>query len=327
MKIGFTYDLRSDYKPADYAPSDYYGEFETEETVSSIVDALRALGHDVTQIGDLESLVSFLAAGNSVDLVFNMAEGRYGRAREAQVPGILEACQIPYTFSDPLTLAICLDKGLTKQILQSAHIPTPEYLVLPPNASLDMAQISPLGWPLFLKPNCEGTSKGIDEKAIVDSEPALLKRVEWLWGEYKQSVLVEKYLPRREFTVGVLGTDSQSRVLGIAEITLIGKSKVYGFVEKEECESLVSYTAVDNNDLVEELSKIALAAWRLLNCRDGGRVDLRLDENGRAHVLEINTLPGLHHTHSDLPIIAAQEGVSYLQLIDEILSHAAQRMR
>ena len=322
MQIGFTYNLRSKEKPNANSPADYYGEYESEETIAGITNALSTLGHEVIQIGDIRALVKFLAKKKHIDLVFNMAEGRYGRARESQVPSILEAYQIPYTFSDPLTLAICLDKGLTKDIFKFAQILTPAHQILAPKTLIKTT----LPFPLFLKPLYEGASKGIDENAIIHTRKELEKRVKWLWSTYKQPALLEKYLPGREFTVGVLGTEKDAHAIGAMEITLKENREVYDFHVKENYEELTSYNFDIESPLKEKLLKIAKKSWRTLQCRDGGRVDIRLDENGNPHVLEINTLPGLHHIHSDLPIIARSIGMSFTELLDEILTHAIKRI-
>ncbi len=327
MKIGFTYDLRSKHQPDENSPADYYGEYESDETVASITEALKTLGHEVIQIGSIKSLLQFLAEGKRVDLVFNMAEGRYGRARESQVPSILEAYQIPYTFSDPLSLAICLDKGLTKDVLKTAQIPTPKHLVVQPNTAIDLDKVARIGYPIFLKPLYEGTSKGIDENALVRTEEYLITRINWLWETYQQPVLLEKYLPGREFTVGLLGAGEEARVLGVMEIFLGDEKEIYGFAEKEDCEHLVSYRFDIAPPLLDELSEMGLTSWHALECRDGGRVDIRLDENGHPQVIEANTLPGLHPTHSDLPMIATAVGMRYVELLDEILAHAMKRMK
>ena len=327
MKIGFTYDLRDKYIPSEDSPSDFYGEFETDETIAAIVEAITSLGHEVVEIGNLPSLVHFLAAGERVELVFNMSEGRYGRARESQIPGVLEAYKIPYTFSDAHTLAICLDKGLTKDILRKADLPTPDYQVLLPYEAFTLKDISLAAMPFFLKPLYEGTSKGIDEGAIVRDEAQLHARVQWLWQTYQQPVLLEKYLSGREFTVGVLGSGKETRVIGASEISLKKEREVYGFFEKEECEEFVAYDFFTEQPLYDELADISIKTWQLLECRDGGRVDFKLDENGRPFVLEVNTLPGLHPTHSDLPIIATGAGMSYAELLGEILNGAIQRMK
>ena len=326
MNIGFTYDLRDKHRPDEDSPADFYGEFETKDTIYAITEALTVLGHQVIQIGNLSALWRFLATGQQVEMVFNMSEGRYGRARESQIPGVLEAYRIPYTFSDPHTLALCLDKGLTKDILCKAGIPTPEYQVLQPGKSIELTDISLDAIPFFLKPLSEGTSKGIDAGSVVYTESEMFARTQWLWEAYQQPVLLEKYLPGREFTIGILGTGAQSRVIGALEILLKKEREVYGFLEKERCEELVSYEPFHRQPLFDKLSALALHTWRLLECRDGGRVDFKLDEEGQPFVLEVNTLPGLHPTHSDLPMIATHAGMSYIELLDQILKSAMQRM-
>ncbi len=325
MKIGFTYNLRDKETPTENSPADFYGEFESQETIAAISSGMTQLGHEVVHIGDLPSLLHFLTAGERVEMVFNMSEGRFGRARESQIPGVLEAYRIPYTFSDPHTLAICLDKGLTKDILQKAGIPTPAYQVLHPNQPINLSGVRDAA-PYFLKPLYEGTSKGIDAGAIVQSQAEVQERANWLWQNYHQPVLLEKYLSGREFTVGIVGTGEQARAIGTLEISLKQKRKVYGFYEKEACEELVSYDPFTEQPLLDELHQIALKTWRTLECRDGGRVDFKLDENGKPFVLEANTLPGMHPTHSDLPMIATNAGMSFEDLLDEILQSAMRRM-
>jgi len=327
MKIGFTYNLRDKESPDEQSPDDFYGEFETKETIAAISEGLTQLGHEVIQIGDLPALVRFLTVDEKVEIIFNMSEGRYGRARESQIPRVLEAYRIPYTFSDPHTLAICLDKGLTKDILSKAGIPNAAYQVLYPGQPISLNGVSSTPMPYFLKPLYEGTSKGIDAGAIVYSHAELESRAEWLWQTYRQPVLLEKYLSGREFTVGVLGTGEQARAIGALEISLKKEREVYGFFEKEACEEVVSYDSFTEQPLLDEISRLALETWRLLECRDGGRVDFRLDEHGRPFVLEVNTLPGLHPTHSDMSMIATNAGMSFVKLLDEILQSALRRMK
>ena len=326
MKIGFTYNLRDNETPGDHSPDDFYGEFESRETIAAIAETLTALGHDVVHIGNMPALLAFLTENNRVEIIFNMSEGRYGRARESQIPGVLEAYRIPYTFSDPHTLAICLDKGLTKDILHKAGIPTALHQVLYPGQPISLNGLSSTPMPYFLKPLYEGTSKGIDAGAIVHTHTEMERRTKWLWQTYKQPVMLEKYLVGREFTVGVLGTGAQARVIGALEISLRKEREVYGFLEKEACEELVTYEPFTEQPLLDELSAFALDTWRLLECRDGGRVDFRLDEQGHPFVLEVNTLPGMHPTHSDLPMIATNVGMTYAELLDEILQSAMRRM-
>lgn len=325
MEIGLTYDIREFYEPTPALPRDYYGEYDSAETVTILRETLNVLGYRVTEIGNIKHLTRFLAAGGTVDLVFNIAEGVWGRSREAQVPALLEAYRIPYTFSDPLTLGICLDKVITKKLLMQHGILTPQYFVAT-DQSQSLTQAKSLTWPLFVKPSQEGTSKGIDHQAMVSNELTLAARVQWVLQEYRQPVLVEEHLPGPEFTVGVLGTGKQARAIGAVEIAIIDGKDVYGFLQKEECESRVQYTPVKAQRILKLLSQLALEAYRAMGCRDAGRVDIRLDRKGRYHVLEVNPLAGLHPTHSDLSIIAEHEGISYEDLVAEILSHAIQRL-
>ncbi len=327
MRVGLTYDLRDDYPPYTNAPSDYYAEFDTEENINHLAAAIESLGHQVCRIGNVYKLVRFIAGGGSVDIVFNMAEGLWGRARESQVPSILEAYRIPYTGSDPLTLALCLDKAMTKQLWQSAGLPTSDFRVVADIAELDQAREELPSFPLFVKPVHEGASKGIGAESIVESDRELRARVGWVLTRYQQPALIEEFLPGREFTVGVLGNGHQARALGIAEINIVSPGRVNDLEQKEEWEAraLNKFTSMEASSLRSELSELALQAYLTVGCRDLGRLEIRLDKNGNPQLLEINPLVGLHPTHSALPIIATQVGLSYEELIAEILDHAIKR--
>jgi D-alanine-D-alanine ligase len=327
VRVGLTYDLRDDYPPYVNAPPDYYAEFDTEENINHLATAIESLGHQVCRIGNVYQLVRFVAEGRSVDIVFNMAEGLWGRDREAQVPAILEAYRIPYTGSDPLTLALCLDKAMTKRLWQSAGLPTPEFCSVADMAELDQARDNLPGFPLFVKPVHEGASKGIGVESIVESDRELRARVEWVLTWYQQPALIEEFLPGREFTVGILGNGRQAKVLGIGEIILTSLDRVYGFNQKEGWEARVpkKLIPVKAGALESALSELALRAYHAVNCRDLGRLEIRLDKNGNPQLLEINPIVGLHPTHASLPIIATQAGISYEELIAEILEHAINR--
>ncbi|MBU1747183.1 MAG: D-alanine--D-alanine ligase, partial [Chloroflexi bacterium] len=195
MRVGLTYNLRGEQPSAEPALPDCDAEFDTAENIDLLAAAIASLGYDVCRIGNVQDLVRFVAAGQTVDIVFNMAEGQRTRSREAQVPAILEAFGIPYTGSDPLTVALCLDKAMTKRIWQSAGLPTPDFRVVSHLAELDQARLdqSPERWPdlpLFVKPVHEGASKGIGTESIVRSEPELRERVDWTLTRYRQPALV-----------------------------------------------------------------------------------------------------------------------------------------
>ncbi|MCS7303769.1 MAG: ATP-grasp domain-containing protein [Thermoguttaceae bacterium] len=326
-RIGLTYDLRTEYLAAGYT-EEQTAELDRPETIDAIAEAIESLGHQVERIGSARRLIERLAEGQRWDLVFNFAEGIQGRARESQVPCILDVFGIPYTFSDPLVMAICLDKWLAKLVLRQAGLPTPDFVLV---ERPEQAAAIQMEFPLFVKPAAEGTGKGISPASIVEDQASLVARCEELLERFGQPVLVETYLPGREFTVGLVGTGSDAWVLGTLEIRLrpTAEPNVYSYQNKEYCEERVDYLFVrpEEDPVVAEAEQIALAAWRLLGCRDAGRLDLRCDTEGRPQFLEANPLAGLHPTHSDLPMICSARGIPYQQLIDWIIQSAAQRIK
>ncbi|HEQ72358.1 MAG TPA: D-alanine--D-alanine ligase [Spirochaetia bacterium] len=324
MNIALTYDLRDEYLALGY-DEDETAEFDRVETIDALERALSALGHTVHRIGHARRLVEALARGERWDLVFNIAEGLVGFGREAQVPALLDVYGIPYTFSDPLTLSVCLHKGIAKTLAEKAGIPTPAFAVIEYEADLETVS---LPFPLFAKPVAEGTGKGIDAASRIEGPEQLPRVCAWLRESYGQPVLLETYLPGREFTVGIVGTGKNARVLGTLEIILREEAEAggYSYLNKEECESRVEYRLADDTEAARAAAT-ALDAWRILGCRDGGRVDLRSDAAGRPQFMEVNPLAGLHPEHSDLPILCEKKGISYLDLIGMILKSALQRLR
>jgi D-alanine-D-alanine ligase len=325
MRVGLTYDLRSEYLAMGYGEEET-AEFDREETIDELEGAIRRLGHATDRIGSARRLVERLAGGDRWDLVFNIAEGLRGSGREAQVPAILELYDIPYTFSDPLVMALTLHKGMTKHAIRDAGIPTNDFALVENEAHAAAVRFAP---PYFLKPVAEGTSKGITSKSIVNDRALLWPLCAELLEAFKQPVIVEEFLPGREFTVGIVGTGAEAEAVGTLEMGLKpgAEDGVYSYVNKEKCEELVEYNLVrpDADACVREAERIALEAWRFLGCRDAGRVDLRCDARGRPQFIEINPLAGLHPSHSDLPILCTKLGISYVSLIDRILRSARAR--
>ncbi len=326
MKIGLTYDLRDDYLAEGYSPEET-AEFDRPETIDAIQSALLELGYRTDRIGNARRLVERLAQGDHWDLVFNIAEGLHGVAREAQVPAILDVYDIPYTFSDPLVLSLALHKNLTKTVVREAGLATPDFALVRCPANADAID---LPFPLFAKPVAEGTSKGITAASKILDRPSLRRVCADLLDQFRQPVLVETFLAGREFTVGLTGTGDDAQVLATVEINLLpgADAEVYSYNNKEQCEELVRYTLVrpDGDPLIRRVDALALAAWRALDCRDGGRVDIRCDEQAVPHFLEVNPLPGLHPQHSDLPILCTQVGLTYVDLIDRIVRSARRRI-
>jgi D-alanine-D-alanine ligase len=324
MKVGVTYDLKDDYLALGFTEHQA-AEFDSKETIDAVCGALSALGHEVVRIGHVRALAQRLVAGERWDLVFNLAEGVAGFGRESQVPALLDAYEIPYTFSDTLVCAVTLHKAMAKHVARGCGVPTPDFEVVT-TAAQAAAVILPL--PLFVKPVAEGTSKGVTPASLVTTRAALVETCADLLEAYRQPVLVERYLTGREFTVGVLGTGEGARALATLEVTLRDDADqgVYSFRNKAQWRDLVEYTLLPASPLRREVEDVALATWRALGCRDAGRVDVRLDESGRAQMLEVNPLAGLAPEHSDLPIMAALKGMDYRALIAEILRCTSARL-
>jgi D-alanine-D-alanine ligase len=323
MLIGITYDLRADYL-AEGLDEEETAEFDRPDTIVAIETALRDLGHTTDRIGNIKSLTRRLADDDRWDLVFNIAEGLHGFSREAQVPALLEAYEIPYVFSDPLVMSITLHKGIAKQLVKSRDLATPDFAVI--DSPADLRDIT-LPFPLFAKPVAEGTGKGVTAASIIHNRDQLLTVGRDLLHTYRQPVLIETYLPGREFTVGIIGTGNTARSIGVMEVVLLRDADpgVYSYRNKEICEEVVEYRLV-NDEEAQAAVRLALACWLVLGCRDAGRVDLRSDNDARPQFIEVNPLAGLHPEHSDLCILASKMNISYMQLIESILTEAGQRI-
>ncbi|OHE21762.1 MAG: D-alanine--D-alanine ligase [Syntrophobacterales bacterium RBG_19FT_COMBO_59_10] len=322
MKIGITYDLRDDFLAEGYGEEET-AEFDHPRTIEAIEEALRELGYETDRIGHIRALAKRLVAGEMWDLVFNIAEGIKGFGREAQVPALLDAYDIPYAFSDPLVLALALHKGMTKRVIRDLGIPTPDFVVV--ESPEEIARIG-LSFPLFAKPVAEGTGKGVTAASKIEDAAELERVCLSLLATFRQPVLIEKFLPGREFTVGMIGTGAEAFSPGVIEVHLTQEAEreVYSYANKENWHGRIEYRlATDKTARLAQ--ETALAAWRGLGCRDGGRIDLRADANGTPQFMEVNPLAGLRPEHSDLPILCGLAGMSYQELIAGIMRSALQR--
>lgn len=324
MRVGFTYDLRDDYLQAGYSLEET-AEFDSVNTIEAIEGALRGLGHEVERIGNIKALAQQLVSGRRWDLVFNIAEGMHGIGREAQVPALLDAYAIAYTFSDTVVMAMTLHKGLTKHVVRAHGVLTPDFAVV---ETAEQAEAVDLPFPLFAKPVAEGTGRGISGASRIGTKAELVARCRDIVATYRQPALVETFLPGREFTVGLTGEGASTRAIGALEVGFLdtAESTVYGMLNKEECETRISYTLVDDA-VSREAQAVAIRAWQVLGCRDAGRIDLRCDAAGRPAFIEVNPLAGLNPAHSDLPILAAKAGMPYARLIDVIVQSASRRIK
>jgi D-alanine-D-alanine ligase len=316
MRVALVYDLRDEYRALGFSEEEV-AEFDSVETIDQLAGALEALGCEAIRVGRGQALAACLVAGERYDLVFSIAEGLKGRSREAQVPALCELFDQPYLFSDPLTLAASLDKAVAKRLVRDAGVPTAAFAVAERSASELLDWVD---FPAFVKPLAEGTGKGCEAASLVRNPAALNEAVTRVIERYGQPALVERFLPGREFTVGIVGNGEDARVLGVCEIVLNAKAEpdVYSLQNKEACKDLVTYAPADDGE-ARLAAERALEAYRALQCRDAARLDFRSDEAGEPFFLEANPLAGLNPWHTDLPILAAQNGVEFTALIAMIL--------
>ncbi|MEM2029113.1 MAG: ATP-grasp domain-containing protein [Candidatus Bathyarchaeia archaeon] len=333
LRVGLTYNLRKKIAEHEGLPEDYYIEFDDESTVNAIASALASGGCRVIKIEADENAHTKLRRCKP-DIVFNIAEGTRGESRESHIPVMLEMLGIPYTGSGPATLAICLDKAMTHKVLSAYGVPSPKFQVF---KRADEELDGNLSFPLVVKPLLEGSSKGIRSSSLVRDEKSLRKQVSWVIKTYRQPAIVEEFMPGREFTVGLIGNE-EPFVLPIVEIQLDklpnGASPIYSYEAKwvwdtpEKPLDIFKCPADIPLELDEEIREIAIKTFKILNCRDLCRIDMRLDKEGTPRVLEVNPLPGLipdPNAHSCLPEAARAAGFTYEELICTILWQALKR--
>ena len=313
--------------------TDTYAEWDTWETINAVKHAIESF-HNVTMVeADHFAFEKFKEC--KPDIVFNIAEGFNGNGREAQIPSMLEMLQIPYTGSDPITLSICLDKARTKEILSYYKIPNSKFLVA---ENLNHISNPNYSFPLIVKPISEGSSKGIYSSSFVNNPKELKDEVERIISEYKQSALIEEFLPGREFTVAVLGNGKTAEVLPIVEINfnefpedfipLYSYEAKWILDTKENPLDVFTCPALLDKQIEEKIKNISLQAYNTLRCRDWSRIDVRLDKDGEPNIIEINPLPGIlpnPEENSCFPKAARAIGLNYNDMINRVLLEAAKR--
>lgn len=329
MRIGLCFDMKVPGTPAPPGvPDDLYEEYDPPATVAAIEAAIAAFGHEVVRLGSGREFLERILS-DRVDFAFNIAEGRGTyRSREGQVPSVLEMLGIPYTFSDPLTLAISLDKPLTKRLVAAAGVAVaPDWLVRN-GKDLDALAGRDLPYPLFAKPAYEGSSKGIRRTSRIADASSLRTVAREMLEAYGQPVMVEGFVSGDEFTVGVLGNDPPAAIGAMRIRPKAGADPdfVYSVEVKRDWENQVAYDAPPTlpGEARDRLHSDAVKAFGAIGCRDLARVDFRM-RDGVPVFLEINPLPGLSPDYGDLPMLSRGVGVSYEQLMGRILDTAFRR--
>ncbi len=326
LDIGIAADLRPDREGTAGGPDDLLEEYDSPATVEAIAAALRSRGHRPRFLGGGRRFLGAVLA-RPPELVFNIAEGSLTRSREAHVPAVCEMLGIPFTGSDPLTLAVALDKAVAKRLVSSAGVATPRFAVV--LGLEDLARID-LAFPLIAKPVREGSSMGIRRNSRADDAATLRREVGRLLEDYSEPVLIEEFCPGAEFTVGILGEGAHARAIGVMEIEpRSGRAEefVYSLEVKRNWREEVLYHVPPRRParLVRAVEDLALASCRALGCRDLCRIDVRLSADGAPRFLEANPLPGLAPGSGDFVILAERCGLPYEELIDRVVQSALAR--
>ncbi|HOC24235.1 MAG TPA: ATP-grasp domain-containing protein [bacterium] len=313
-------------------PPDLLAECDSDETISAVQRAL-AERHEVVLIESDEFAFHHLQESRP-DLVFNMAERLSGPNRESQIPTLCEYLNIPYTGSDPLTLGICLDKSRAKEILSYYQIPNPHFWIF----DCEDAVPDGLPLPLMVKPLHEGSSKGIKDNSLVRTSAELRERVGEVSRHYRQPVIVERFLPGREFTVGFIGNNPGLEILPVVEIDHAqlprGAAPIYSYEAKwiwdttDKPLAIFKCPADISAELQAGIEDLVRKVVKVLRLKDWGRIDIRLDEKDEPQIIEVNPLPGILPNPDDnscLPKAARAAGYSYNQLILRVVEEAAVR--
>jgi D-alanine-D-alanine ligase len=322
--------------PASLAPervNDMYAEWDTMETVNAVREAIEER-HSVLMIEANEDAFETFRQ-RKFDFVFNIAEGLHGSSREAQVPAMLEMLRIPYLGSDPLTLALCLDKSRAKEVLSHHEIPTAAFTVVHSREELEDARVR---FPSIVKPLHEGSSKGVYNSCVVRDTGELEREVNTIFNVYREPALIEEFLTGREFTVALLGNGEDLRVLPIVEIKFDalppGANPIYSYEAKWMWDSrenplqIFECPATLSDSLQSEIEELCRSTYRVLRCRDWSRIDVRCDARGKAHIIEVNPLPGIlpkPEDNSCFPKAARAAGMTYSQLINSVLDISMKR--
>lgn len=334
MRIAFVYNSRKNN--SQIFDCDAEAEFDSPGTIRGIKKSLIKLGHKVYPIeADENCYLKLKNLKKKIDLVFNIAEGFRGEAREAHIPSMLEMLAIPFTGSGPLGLALTLDKTKTKEILIANKIPTPKFQLL--KTGKEKLNLN-LKFPLIIKPNSEGSSKGITNDSVVYGEKEFNERAVKMIGKYHQPVLVEEFLEGEEYSVGLLGDGEAVEVLPIMRMNFsalpkeINKYNIDSYEAKQILlpAEFIQCPAKISSALESKLKNIAIITFRVLNCHDLARIDMRCDKKGNPYVLEVNALPAIDpdlKVLSGYPLAAKAAGMSYEEMLERIIKSTLDRFR
>jgi D-alanine-D-alanine ligase len=320
MKVAILANLKEEAPVSLEDPPGRWDDLDDPLTISAVRDSLHAYGYQAEYFPAGPRLINDLAM-YSPDICFNISEGHFGDSREAQVPAILDMLRIPYTGAGVMGMSLAHNKHVAKKVFQMSGLPTAPFFVVDDPADIPDTDIQ---YPLFVKPANEGSSIGINDDAVVYNDAELARQISWVKSVVDGSVLVEKYIDGREFTVGVLGDE----VLPVVEVV-----SPIGFYSNELKESEDSGVyrvcpAQLSEETIQRISEIACQAMKALHLVDLCRMDLRMDRRGNLYVLEVNPLPLLYPDPEQASFIYAAyaAGYSYAEMIHRIVLSAVDRL-
>ncbi|HEX7489841.1 MAG TPA: ATP-grasp domain-containing protein [Anaeromyxobacteraceae bacterium] len=326
MRIALTYNLR-------LSDSEEEAEFDSVETVNTLAGAIERLGHRVERIevsGPASRTVARLEAFGP-DLIFNTAEGRRGRFREAFFPALFDELGMPYTGSDAYALALTLDKQLTKLVLAQHGVTTPRWQFV---ERAEQLQVNALRYPVMVKPNFEGSSKGITQDSVVEDPLRLHEAVAAALARYPAGLLVEGFIAGRDVTVPYLEKAAPDRggilqpVEYVVDAALAGERRhaIYDYELKTKLDQAVSVRAPAKlaRAQKERILEQAATVFRVLGIRDLGRIDFRVGDDGKVYFLEINALPSLE-PGAGIYVAAALEGLHADAVLGAVIESAVAR--
>ena len=346
LKVALAYSskkgLLSEYRKAfkgkpqaeNDAPADFFAEGDSPATLNAVMDAIREGGHDVHGVESDDKAPAKLEKLQP-DMVFNIAEGLFGDFRESYIPMVCERLRLKYTGSSPLTLGLCLNKARCKEVLSHYRIPNAEFRIFGPG---DKIQFGDFKFPAIVKPNAEGSSKGIFDNSVVDDEKAARKLVKEKIAQSGQPVIVERFLDGREFTVAMIGNAPDVEVLPVVSICFDElpptARKIYSYEAKwiwdtsEKPLEIFKCPAKLTPSEKKSIHSLVLKAHAVLDIKDWCRMDVRMDADGEPNILEVNPLPGVLpkvEDNSCFPKAARAAGYTYSGMLNKILSVAERR--
>lgn len=293
---------------------------QPEIIAKSIKEALESRGHTVKMIPGSYNLIQDIKEAGDLDVIFNSCTGINNKTEQANIVAILELMNIPFVGSGLDTQTIALHKGHAKAAFDAAGVPVSPFQVL---IDGDEELNDDLEFPLFVKPEGEGSGVGITMDSIVHNEEELRKKANEIIEDFKQPALVEGFLPGREFTVGVVGT-KDPKVLPICEITFAEDSDaIIQTVDTKADNEVIRVCPPDiSTELEEEISDCVLKAYKALNCSEYARIDTKLDEDGRVNIIELNSLPALEPDHSHFSHMVRETGHNMADLVEKLVEEA-----